>query len=285
MGFHMAIRAKIASTLNLRSFRAVARACLIAALTALPVFAFIAAPQRQSKPRPAPKAPAPLVIPPAPFHAGEVLNYTVQWSRISDAVSARLSVVGEQDFYGRPAWHVQAQAHTNNPLRYILTVDDQFDSYASRIDLTGLQFEMYLHEQSKSENHIFRLSSVSSPAPGGATQVQVLPNTRDALGFAYYLRTVDWEKTPEVRVPVFDGRRIIEVRAKVTTAHAEVTVKAGKFIATGIALRVFERGTELTETKLTIWIAQDSAHTPVLIEVELPFGSGRVELLRAGAGS
>ena len=197
-GFHMAIRAKIASTLNLRRLRSAARACSIAALTALPALALIAAPQRSNKPRPTPIAPAP-AIPAAPFRAGESLNYTIQWTLVSDAVSARLTVVGEQDFYGKPAWHVQAQAHTNNPLRYVFTVDDQFDSYASRMDLTGLQFEMYLHEQGKVENHILRLSSTPSPAPRGATQVQVLPNTRDALGFAYFLRTVDWEKTPEVR--------------------------------------------------------------------------------------
>jgi hypothetical protein len=279
----MAIHAKIASTLNLRFFSNAARICWIASLTLLPALALIAAPQRSNKPRPAAKPPETPAIPAAPFHAGESLNYTIQWSRISDAVSARLAVVGEQDFYGRPAWHVQAQAHTNNPLRYLFTVDDQFDSYSSRMDLTGLQFEMYLHEQGKSENHIFRLSSVSSPAPGGATQVQVLPNTRDALGFAYYLRTVNWEKTTEVRAPVFDGRKIYEVRARVTTPNAEVSVRAGKFNATAISLRIYERGTENMETKLTIWIAQDPAHTPVLIEVELPFGIGRVELLSAGA--
>ncbi len=245
----------------------------------------IAAPQRSKGPSPAPKAAAPSAIPAAPFHAGESLDYTVQWIRINDAVSARLTVVGEQNFFGRPAWHVQARAHTNNPLRYIFTVDDQFDSYASRADLTGLQFEMYLHEQGKSENHIFRLSSVSSPVPSGATQVQVLPNTRDALGFAYYLRTVNWEQTAEVRAPVFDGHKIYEVRARVTTPRGEVTVRAGKFNATAIGLRVYDRGPELTETKLTIWFAQDSAHTPVLIEVQLPFGTGRVELSGVGGAS
>jgi len=278
----MVIRTEIASTLNVQFFRKVVRACAIAALTALPVLALITAPQRLNQPRHAPTAPTPPATPAAPFRAGERLNYTVLWSRIGDAVSAHLAVLSEQDFYGRPAWHVQAQAHTNNPLRYIFTVDDQFDSYASRADFTGLQFEMYLHEQGKAENHIFRFSSSSSPAPTGATQVQVLPYTRDALGFTYYLRTVNWDKTEEVRAPVFDGRKIYEVRARVTTPREEVSVRAGRFSATAIGLRIYDRGTELSDTKLTIWIAQDSAHTPVLIEVELPFGSGRVELLGQG---
>lgn len=283
--FQMAIHAGLASLFNLRSIRRAARVSSIAALTALQAFALLAGPQRPGNPRSAPRAPTPAEIPAAPFHAGENLNYTVQWTLINDAVSARLTVVGEQDFLGRPAWHVQAKAHTNNPLRYLFIVDDQFDSYSSRLDLTGIQFEMYLHEQGKAENHIYRLSSVSSPAPNGATQVQVLPNTRDALGFAYYLRTVNWDQTAEVRAPVFDGRKIYEVRARVTTPHAEVSVRAGKFSATAIGLRVYDRGRELTDTKLTVWIAADSAHTPVLIEVELPIGTGRVELSGTGAAS
>jgi hypothetical protein len=34
---------------------------------------------------------------------------------------------------------------------------------------------------------------------------------------------------------------------------------------------------------VTIWLAQDAAHTPVLIEAELPFGTGRVELVPVAA--
>jgi hypothetical protein len=254
---------------------------------AVAVLVVIAAPQRPSKPRPSPVAPASPAIPAVPFRAGEILNYTLQWTlgnngyKISDGASARLTAVGQQNFFRRQVWHVQAQFHTNNPLRYLFVLDDQFDSYASRIDFAGIQFEMYLHEQGKGENHIYRLSSVSSPAPDGATQVQVLPNTRDALGFAYFLRTINWEQTTEVRTPVFDGRKIYEVQARATNPGEEVTVRAGKFNATGISLRIYDRGAEVTGTKLKIWIAQDSAHTPVLIEVVLPFGTGRVELLNA----
>lgn len=264
---------------NLHFPRGLVRGSAITALAVLPALALAAGTQRKTVKGPAPAAPA--AIPAAPFRSGETLLYTVQWLGMSEAVSARLRVVGEQDFFGKPAWHFQAQAHTNNPLRYIVSVDDQFDSYASRTDLTGLQFEMYLREQGESENQICRLSSASTPAPAGATQVQVLPNTRDALGFAYYLRTVNWEQTAEVRAPVFDGHKIYEARARMMTPRAEISVKAGKYTATSIGVRIYDRGTEVAGTKLKIWLAQDPAHTPVLIEVELPFGTGRVELKSA----
>ncbi len=281
--FQTAFHAKLVPSLNLRIFRRLGRASSIVIFAALPALALIAASPRPRKPNPSQKSPSSPAISNAPFHAGEDLNYTVQWFSITDALAARLTVVGEQNFFGEPAWHVQAQTHTGNLLRNIFIADDQFDSYASRMDLTGIQFEMHMHQQGKEESHIYRLSSVSSPAPDEATQVQVLPNTRDALGFTYYLRTVNWDQTEEVRAPVFDGRKIYEVRARVTTPRAQISVRAGKFNATGIELLVYDLGTELTQTRLTVWIAQDSAHTPVLIEVELPIGTGRVELVSAVA--
>jgi hypothetical protein len=141
-----------------------------------------------------------------------------------------------------------------------------------------------LNEGSKIENHILRMAPSPTPLPAGATQVQVLHGTRDALGFLYYLRTVNWQQTTDVRSPVFDGRKVYDVHATVVTPRKDVAVAAGKFTATGLSIRPYINGKELADTKITLWIAQDAAHTPVLIELELPFGSGRVELTQASAG-
>jgi hypothetical protein len=46
-------------------------------------------------------------------------------------------------------------------------------------------------------------------------------------------------------------------------------------------LRVYEHGQELADTHFAVWLAQDAAHTPVLVEAEAPppFGSARIELI------
>ena len=204
---------------------------------------------------------------------------------MSGAITAHLQVVEQRPFFGHPAWHFQAHLQTNNPLKIILPVDDQFDSYDERGSLPGLQFEMYLHESGKSETRLLRLSSGSDPAPPvGTTIVKVLPDTRDPIGFAYYLRTVDWSKTPEVRGPVYDGHKLYEVRATMATPKADISVAGGKFVATGISAHIFDQGVEMKNSQITVWIAQDAAHTPVLLEMELPVGTGRVELVRASGG-
>ncbi len=239
--------------------------------------------KKSTKPAAVPVAPP---IPPPPFKAGEILSFSGEWLKMSGAITAQLKVVEQRAFFGHPAWHFQGHMQTNNPLKIILPVDDQFDSYDSLGSLPGLQFEMYLHESGKSETHLLRLSSGIDPAPpAGTTVVKVLPDTRDPIGFTYFLRTVDWTKTPEVRGPVYDGHKLYEVRATVATPKADISVAAGKFAATGISARLFSQGTEMTTSKITLWIAQDAAHTPILLEMELPVGTGRVELMRVSGGS
>lgn len=248
--------------------------------------AFSALAQQSAKKPAGSKAPAPAAAQPtsAPFRAGETLDYTGEWLHMSGSVTAKLSTLERRPFYGREAWHIQAQLHTNGALRYILPIDDQFDSYSNVAGFVALQFEMYLHESGKTETDKLRLSSVNEETPGADTVVKVLPETRDPVGFAFYLRTVDWQKTAEVRGPVYDGHKLYDVRASLSIPKDTITVAAGKFVATGIAARIFDSGTELTSSKIVLWLAQDAARTPILVTVDLPVGTGRIELVRANPG-
>ena len=244
--------------------------------------ALVAAPQQKTAKKPS--KPPVAAAPAAPFHNAESLTYSGAWLSLSDVLSIQLNANDDRQFNAHSIWHFQARLQTKNPLRYVLSVDDHFDSYSAHTDFAGEQFEMHLNEGSKVETHILRITPNPAPLPSGTTQVQLLHGTRDALGFLYYLRTVNWQQTTEVRSPVFDGRKVYDVRATVVTPRSELALAAGKFAATGLSIRPYFNGKELADTKITLWMAQDAAHTPVLIELALPFGSGRVELTQAGAG-
>jgi Protein of unknown function (DUF3108) len=244
--------------------------------------ALVAAPQQKTAKKPS--KPPVAAAPAAPFRHAESLAYSGAWLSLSDVLAIQLNANDDRPFNANLAWHFQARLQTKNPLHYILAVDDHFDSYSAHTDFAAEQFEMHLNEGSKIENHILRISPSQTPLPAGATQVQLLHGTRDALGFLYYLRTVNWQQTKEVRSPVFDGRKVYDVHAIVVTPRSDLPVAAGKFTATGLSIRPYINGKELADTKITLWIAQDAARTPVLIELVLPFGSGRVELTQAVPG-
>jgi hypothetical protein len=233
-------------------------------------------PKKHAKTPTAPAAPVAIAV---PFRPGEILEYRVLFSKYAvNAAKIETSVVEQRNFFGHPAWHFRAVAHTMDTTRALFAIDDQFDSYTSAANLFSLQYEMYLHEQGKTQTNLYRMTTDADPSPADATAVRVVPGTRDAISFLYNLRAADWQHAPELRAPVFDGHRLYDVVARIDTPQGTVTVPAGNFPAFRVALHLFDHGKELTDTRFWLWISKDEAHTPVLVEAEIPFGAARIEL-------
>jgi len=226
---------------------------------------------------------AALVAPPVdtglPLRAGEVLEYTANVSKLSNVATLSLKIVGRGNFAGKSAWHLQALAHTQNPLRMVFELDDQFDSYSDAGTLASVQYEMRLNERGQKVESLQRMTtSDREPAPANAAAARVLPGTRDPLGMMEYLRNVDWSKTEEVRSPVYDGHKLYDVRAKLARSLETVEVPAGKYAASKIGIRVLDDGVEMKDASFSLYLANDERRTPVLLEAVLPFATARVEL-------
>jgi hypothetical protein len=212
--------------------------------------------------------------------SGEVLEFTGSVAKVSNVASLRLVVNGRKELAGKDAWHLQAFAHTQNPLRMVFELDDQFDSYSAPGDFASVQYEMRLNERGQKVQSVQRMTPTGrEPAPAGASEARVLPGTRDPLGMMQYLRSVDWTKTPVVHGPVYDGHKLYEVRAQ-KIGSAEVEVPAGKFSTATVDVKVFDDGVEMKDAHFTVYLAKDAARTPVLLEAVLPFAAARVELTK-----
>jgi len=226
--------------------------------------------------------PKPILPPdPGPLKAGEILDYSANVSTLNNVASLRLQIASHTDFQGKPAWHLQAFAHTQNPLRMVFELDDRFDSYSDAGALTSLQYEMHLSERGQKVDTVQRMTTTGKePASPGSSQTHVLPGTRDPLGIMQFFRTVDWTKTPEVHGPVYDGHKLYEVHAKFIGTQS-VKVPAGTFDTSKIDVKVLDNGAEMKDAKFTLHLARDAAHTPVLLEAVLPFATARVELTKS----
>jgi Protein of unknown function (DUF3108) len=233
-----------------------------------------AEPAATGKAPPAAPAEPPAFVPPA----GEVLEYSGSVAKVNNVASLRLLVNGRKQMGGREAWHLQAFAHTQSPLRLVFELDDQFDSYSVPGDFTSVQYEMRLSERGQKVESIQRMTATGrEPAPEGTIEARVLPGTRDPLGMMQYLRSVDWTRTRQVHGPVYDGRKLYEVRAE-KIGSADVQVPAGRFSTTTVEIKVFDNGAEMKDAHFTLYLAKDPARTPVLLEAVLPFAAARVEL-------
>jgi len=217
----------------------------------------------------------------APFRVGEKLNYRVSWSSFAPAATAELSIPEQRDLYGWQTWHFRGSAHTVSPVRSLFAIDDQFDSYTDAATLESRQYETYLNEMGRRQNQQWRFVTEGEASRASGAAVVVLAGTRDPLGMLYSLRCVDWQHTPEIRVPVYDGHKMYEVRARLETAAEAVEVPAGKFSAARVGIHLFQHKAEVSGINFAMWVASDGARTPVLMRAELPFGSLRVELASA----
>jgi uncharacterized protein DUF3108 len=216
--------------------------------------------------------------PGVPFRIGETLTYHVSWAGFSNAATAELSLPEHREILGWRTWHFRASAHTLSPLRSFMTVDDQLDSYADVKTFESRQYETHLREMGSIENQILHPSSVAQPYRTTIPVVAVLPGTLDPLGTLFELRTVDWRRTPEFCAPVYDGEDLLEVRARLEVPNETIAVDAGNFSAARISVHLYRKGVEITQESFSLWLANDLARSPVLLQAELPMGSVRVEL-------
>lgn len=223
-------------------------------------------------------APAAPKAAPVPFAAGEILDYNVSWAAFSTAATIRLSVVERRNLYGWDSWHLRATGSTENPVRRIFEIDDEFDSYADAVNLASHQYEMYLNEMGKTEKNMMELTPQGTVPRGGIASVIVPPNTRDPIALLISLRAWDWDHNPEMRTPVFDGHNLYDVRANREANDEQVAVAAGNFRATKIAIHIYKSGTEMQQIEFTLWLAHNAARTPAAMEAQLPFGTFRLEL-------
>jgi Protein of unknown function (DUF3108) len=224
-------------------------------------------------------AAAPAADPGLPLKGGEILDFTADVAKVSNVATLQLKTAEKRSVSGKNAWHLQAFAHTQNPLRMVFELDDQFDSYSDSATMTSVQYEMHLSERGQKVDSVQHLTSTGrDAAPANAVQTHVLPGTRDPLGMMQYLRHVDWSKTAKVEGPVYDGHKLYDVIASLAGSVQSVTVPAGTFNADKVEIRVFDNGQEMKDAHFFVYFAKNDARTPVLLEAEMPFASARVAL-------
>jgi hypothetical protein len=213
-----------------------------------------------------------------PFHAGEQLEYRLSWATFLTAATIRLSVVERRTLYGWDAWHFRAIGSSEQPLRALFTIDDEFDSYTDAATFVGRQYEMYLDELGRKEKNIMELTPQGSVPRGSVASVIVPPLTRDPLDFLESVRAFDWDRYPELRVPVFDGKNLYDIHAARESLDEKISVPGLTCDAMRIGIRVLASGKELDRTKIAIWLQRDAPKMPVAIQADLPLGTFRMEL-------
>ena len=227
-----------------------------------------------------------------PFYIGEKITFEVRWSNIL-AGETTLQVMSVAKIADQDSMHILLTARTSELADIFYKVRDVIESYVDMNMNHSLAF-IQSHKArtgkdsrvdfdwGKSQAECFRLDSDSKtvllPVPEGAF---------DPLSVFYAFRLYDLKENEEIRLPVTDGRKVINGRAKVV--RRERIQVAGCDLDTflvepeleGIG-GVFEKS---REARLQIWVTADRRHIPVRIKSKVAVGSFTAEITSYDEGA
>jgi Protein of unknown function (DUF3108) len=223
-------------------------------------------------------APAEPAQKPPPFPFPEKLSYRVEWRLITAGnVTVQLSHVNAGD------WQLNMDVQSAGLVTRLYKVDDK---YKVRTDqkFCGVKanFDAAEGKRHKIESMSFdgshKLQYEDHDLLNNTSEKKTLdvpPCTYEIAGALAWLRTLDLPPGKSATFPITDGKRV--AYAKITSQVKESVNIDGKYYA---AVRyeafLFDNVLYRRKGRLFIWLTDDAARIPVMIQIHLGFPVGRV---------
>ena len=173
-------------------------------------------------------------------------------------------------------------ARTLGSVRTVFPMNDRLDSDSVARSLASSEFDLHRNEPGRKQDRILQLLYPGESSRSAPPHVIVPPETRDPLGALYALRAMDWQNNADNSASVYDGDDVYILRAHRENSPETVAVPAGRFAATRISIRLFQYNREVPGKSFIVWLAQNSAETPVQMEADLGMKTLRAQLMAAG---
>jgi len=198
------------------------------------------------------------------FRVGEQLTFDVRWFAFT-AGQGILTIARMQVIDGTRCWHFVA--HAFSKMVFFFKVDDRIESFSSVDRLLPVRFEKHLHEghYRKDQSGWFdRVRMIAKWA--GDPEALLGPDCRDLMGAFYYVRaTVLPPPGTASTVCIHTGGKNYQMLVNVLRRET-IRVPAGEFKTIVIKPQLKFEGIFRQQGEITIWLTDDDAHVPVLVQ-------------------
>jgi hypothetical protein len=211
------------------------------------------------------------------YQPGEKLQYRVSWEKILAAGTAEISVKNDNNLY-----EFALRAQSSAALDAICSLTDEMISRYDPVNGFPIQYlkKFTLKKKTVSEATQFNQLGHSAhwQAPNQpARDLNIELGTQDPISALYSIRNLGLRPGMMLYLPLSDGGRKYLLAVRVTGTEL-VSVSLGSFKTLRVELSLSTNGQTVPNKKFVIWLTDDSRKIPVLASVQLPFGSGLVEL-------
>lgn len=215
-----------------------------------------------------------------PFPVGERLTYAITWTRHLVVGEMTLSVKARGHFFDRAGVHLELRASTVGAARALVkTLEERWTSYVDPETWLPYRVEHSRQDGDRRTDRTIALDhrkGIARVSTGGT--ISIAPETRDAVAFLYYLRTLPLQPRDRRRFSLLSEKRRVPVWIEVGS-RAPVETRAGRFEAIELIVhREDIRRAASDPSPLRLWLSADERRLPVLITAQEGIGEIRAEL-------
>ena len=205
------------------------------------------------------------------FDIGEQLTFSVNFGPFN-AGTLVMTVEGIKNINDSPCYHILYKLNSEGFLSLIYKVEDVIETFIDTVSLQPLLFKKHLREGGYKDDRLYYFDHVKNIAYNRTDTVTIPPYTQDMLSIFYYLRTLELDENKVIEIPNFDNGKIITIRFKIRKGKT-VSVEAGRFKSVILEPTLASGEKEKPKGSITVWLTDDERKIPVLIKMEIKFGS------------
>jgi hypothetical protein len=227
-------------------------------------------------------------VPNGAFGRGEKLRYVVYYKTfLTGKIKAgeiTLEIKNDnRKFNGRSTYHIEAIGQTRHSLKWLMKVDDRFESYIDEKALFPWLFIRKTREGNYTKDDQVEFSPYHNIAVSTKATKNTPPNVQDIVSAFYFARTSDLSKLrPEEHfsIPIFLDDSVYN--SAIIFQKRELTqTSAGKFNCVRFKPMVVTGNVFSNKYPMTVWISDDDNKIPIRIESSLFIGRVEVELVES----
>lgn len=175
-------------------------------------------------------------------------------------------------------WQIRSLAWCNRFFRTFYPVHDTVTSLIDARGIYPLRFEKKLHEKNYNADISATYDQAAHTLKTLDTTLSIEPFTHDVLSAFYYIRTLPLKVGDSFELAAVSGKKKYGLKV-ICHDREDVEVPAGRFHTLVVEPVLKDDGLFKAKGKLTIWVTDDAAHTPVKMESKIPVGSIKAELV------
>ena len=209
---------------------------------------------------------------------GERLGFHGRWFGIPVGMGW-IEVKGIEEIEGRPAYHLEAQGHTNDVLSTLYPIHDVIHSYVDVETLLPLRFEKhqreghYRSDEIVTFNHASHTATYTSLLNQSTKEVDLPDRFQDLISALYWFRSQPITPESAMRVNLYTDEKIFDTLLEIKPPMILELLKRGTFPCFVVEPKASFKGLLIKRGRIWAYFTTDERRLPLLVKATTPWGA------------